>query len=152
MVWSGLAITAALLASTASAASPVPWNTFRIDCIDADTGRGVPLVQLKLPNYLSYYSDSGGVVAFDEPGLLGHVVYFVVLSDGYVMPFSEEVDWSEFSLVVQEKEYLALPNILKDITEAQRAAMRSKGAAAWMKWFHDIGTQLDALLLILRKY
>jgi hypothetical protein len=76
----------------------------------------------------------------------------VVLSDGYVIPFSEEVDWSEFSLVVQEKEYLALPNILKDITEAQRAAMRSKGAAAWMQWFHDIGTQLDALLLILSKY
>ena len=76
----------------------------------------------------------------------------VVLSDGYVIPFSEEVDWFEFSLVVQEKEYLALPNILKDITGAQRAAMRSKGAAAWMQWFHDIGTQLDALLLILSKY
>eukprot|EP00937_MAST-01D_sp_MAST-1D-sp2_P001444 g1444.t1 len=77
------AIASLFALALASAASSVPWNTFRIDCIDAETGRGVPLVQLKLPNYLRYYSDSGGVVAFDEPGLLGRAVYFVVLSDGY---------------------------------------------------------------------
>lgn len=58
---------------------------FRIDCVDSETGRGVPLVQLKTSSYISYYTDSAGIVAFDEPGLLGQSVYFVVLSDGYAV-------------------------------------------------------------------
>ena len=62
---------------------PVPAGYFRIDCLDAETGRGVPLVQLKTSSYISYYTDSAGIVAFDEPGLLGQTVYFVALSDGY---------------------------------------------------------------------
>ena len=56
---------------------------FRIDCLDMETESPVPLVRLETANYISYYSDSGGVVAFDEPGLLGKSVYFVVESDGY---------------------------------------------------------------------
>lgn len=48
------------------------------------TTEKVPLVHLKTSGYISYYSDSGGVVAFDEPGLVGLDVYFVVESDGYV--------------------------------------------------------------------
>jgi len=68
-----------LLASSGA----VPWSVFRIDCVDAETGGGVPLVQLRTSGYISYYSDSGGVVAFDEPGMLGLAVFFTVLTDGY---------------------------------------------------------------------
>ena len=31
------------------------WSTFRIDCKDVSTGRGVPLVQLETPGFVSYY-------------------------------------------------------------------------------------------------
>eukprot|EP01045_Picozoa_sp_COSAG04_P005323 COSAG04_NODE_246_length_18912_cov_7.669537_1_plen_336_part_00 len=75
-----------LLGPGAAAPPPAPAaGYFRIDCVDAETGRGVPLVQLKTSSYISYYSDSAGIVAFDEPGLLGQTVYFVVLSDGYAV-------------------------------------------------------------------
>jgi hypothetical protein len=69
----------------AAAVTAVP---FRIDCRDIETGRGVPLVQLETSGYISYYSDSGGVVAFDEPGLLGLPVFFRVVSDGYINSFN----------------------------------------------------------------
>lgn len=69
-----------LLATLFSAAASVP---FRIDCVDGQTGRGVPLVKLTTSGYISYYSDSAGVVAFDEPGMLGGPVFFLVTSDGY---------------------------------------------------------------------
>merc|ERR1719197_1456745 len=72
-----------LLLSVTCFSNAVQSGYFRIDVIDGETGRGVPLVQLKTSSYISYYTDSNGIVAFDEPGLLGLSVYFVVLSDGY---------------------------------------------------------------------
>jgi len=52
--------------------------------LDSATLRGVPLVRLATSGYLSFYSDSAGLVAFEEPGLLGLAVFFYVTSDGYV--------------------------------------------------------------------
>lgn len=56
---------------------------FIIRVIDADTGRGVPLVELKLPNDVKYWTDSAGVAAFDEPSFGGLEVFITVRSDGY---------------------------------------------------------------------
>src|SRR5262245_7562663 len=42
---------------------------FRINVIDDLTNRGVPLVELRTVNSISYFTDSNGIVAFDEPGL-----------------------------------------------------------------------------------
>ena len=57
---------------------------FRIQVVDGETGRGVPLVKLTTSSYISYFTDSSGIVAFDEPGMLGARVFFMVTSDGYV--------------------------------------------------------------------
>ncbi|QNN23590.1 DUF4185 domain-containing protein [Planctomycetales bacterium ZRK34] len=67
-----------LLAVSARAAEP-----FVIHCIDDQTGRGIPLVELTTTNHLRYISDSAGVVTFDEPGLLNQRVWFNVSSHGY---------------------------------------------------------------------
>ena len=56
---------------------------FRIDCVDAVTGRGVPLVELRTTGSIPYVSDSNGIVAFHEPGLMGHETYLHVSSHGY---------------------------------------------------------------------
>lgn len=56
---------------------------FKIRVVDAATGRGVPLVELKTVNGLRYVTDSNGLVAFHEPGLMGREVYFHVRSHGY---------------------------------------------------------------------
>lgn len=59
---------------------------FRITVTDSQTGRGVPLVELTTVNSIVYVTDSAGVVAFDEPGLMGGDVFFSVRSHGYTFP------------------------------------------------------------------
>lgn len=59
---------------------------FSIKVVDGQTGRGVPLVELKTTNETTYYTDSNGIVAFYEPGLMDQVVYFSIRSDGYEFP------------------------------------------------------------------
>ncbi len=61
-------------------------NYFVIQVIDESTGRGVPLVELTTVNSVSYWTDSHGIVAFHEPGLMGQEVFFHVRSDGYECP------------------------------------------------------------------
>jgi hypothetical protein len=59
---------------------------FRIQVVDDETGRGVPLVELTTVNNIRYFTDSNGIVAFDEPGLLDQSVFFHVQSHGYEFP------------------------------------------------------------------
>ena len=49
---------------------------------------GIPLVKLETSGYITYYSDSSGIIAFDELGMLGHSVFFKVSSDGYINSFN----------------------------------------------------------------
>lgn len=60
------------------------YTTIRV--LDAETKRGVPLVELKTVNDRIYYTDSNGVVAFYEPGLMNKEVFFHVKSHGYQFP------------------------------------------------------------------
>ncbi|WP_438492172.1 hypothetical protein [Paenibacillus sp. IHBB 3054] len=59
---------------------------FKIKIVDAETGRGIPLVELKTTNNVLYYTDSAGVVAFSEPGLMDRSVFFHLSSHGYDIP------------------------------------------------------------------
>lgn len=67
-----------------AAADPSPASKyFQITVVDEQTGRGVPLVELKTVNDIRLYTDSNGVAAFFEPGLMNQKVYFHVRSHGY---------------------------------------------------------------------
>ena len=59
---------------------------FKIHVVDAQTGRGVPLVDLETTAHQHFYTDSAGTVAFHEPGLMNREVWFGVHSDGYEYP------------------------------------------------------------------
>jgi hypothetical protein len=59
---------------------------FAIHVVDDQTGRGVPMVELRTTSAVSYYTDSAGYVAFSEPGLMNQHVYFGVSSHGYDYP------------------------------------------------------------------
>jgi len=59
---------------------------FRIVVVDEETGRGVPLVELRTVNQIRYVTDSNGVVAFNEPGLMDQKVFFWIKSHGYEFP------------------------------------------------------------------
>jgi hypothetical protein len=59
---------------------------FAIEVVDEQTGRGVPMVELQTTSSTRYYTDSGGLIAFDEPGLMGKKVWFGVAAHGYEFP------------------------------------------------------------------
>ena len=59
---------------------------FKIQVVDRQTGRGVPLVELRTTNNTRYFTDSNGIVAYYEPGLMGREVFFFVESHGYEFP------------------------------------------------------------------
>jgi hypothetical protein len=56
---------------------------FAIEVVDAATGRGVPLVELETVDHQKFVTDSSGLIAVDEPDLLGQSVFFHVRSHGY---------------------------------------------------------------------
>lgn len=59
---------------------------FRIKVIDDQTQRGVPMVELRMVDGTKYYTDSAGVIAFYEPGLMDTDVFFFIESHGYEYP------------------------------------------------------------------
>ena len=67
-------------------AEPPPSALFAIRVVDAETGRGVPMVELETVNHLRFYTDSSGTVAFREPGLMDRQIFFHVRSHGYEYP------------------------------------------------------------------
>ena len=80
LVWSLRPIILSFCLAASFAASP---QFFEIQVVDAQTGRPVPLVELKMVNHLRFVTDSAGRVAFSEPGLWGQDVFFHVSSHGY---------------------------------------------------------------------
>ena len=75
-----------MLAFLATTAFGQTGKFFAITVVDDETGRGVPLVELTTTNHLRCYTDSNGIVAFYEPGLMGQDVFFHVKSHGYEYP------------------------------------------------------------------
>src|SRR5262245_34053099 len=59
---------------------------FAISVVDEDTGRGVPLIELRTVNHQRFFTDSNGLVAFDEPGQMNADVFFSVSGHGYEFP------------------------------------------------------------------
>ena len=56
---------------------------FVITVLDEQTGRGVPLVELKSVSEQRFYSDSNGVIALTDPAMLNRDVFFHISSHGY---------------------------------------------------------------------
>ena len=56
---------------------------FSIRVVDAETGRGVPLVELETVHHLKFVTDNAGIAAIDEVELNNEEVFFHVRSHGY---------------------------------------------------------------------
>ncbi|HJT76650.1 MAG TPA: hypothetical protein VJ739_05565 [Gemmataceae bacterium] len=82
----GLLSALLLPAGHAAAAPASPEQYFAIEIIDEQTGRGVPMVELQTTSGARYYTDSNGLVAFYEPGLMGKKVFFGIAAHGYECP------------------------------------------------------------------
>ena len=77
-----LSLLFAVVVSNAFAADGV----FALRVLDEQTGRGVPLVELKTVTNQRFVTDSSGVAAIREPELFGETVFFHVSSHGYEFP------------------------------------------------------------------
>jgi hypothetical protein len=80
----------ALVLALLFAAQPAS-RYFVVRVLDAETGRGVPLIQLTLPNEVSYWTDSAGVAALDEPSFSGIETRVSVQGHGYEFPEKDVV-------------------------------------------------------------
>jgi hypothetical protein len=80
-----------LLLSRENASGNMPGaeNYFVLRVVDAETSRGIPLVKLTTVNGIALWTDSAGIAAFCEPGLMNRDVFFHVESHGYSYP----ADW-----------------------------------------------------------
>ena len=76
-------LSVACLVLAAASAAARDDAQFLIRVIDEETRRGVPLVELTTVGDVRYYTDSNGIVAFHEPGLMNQKVFFHVKSHGY---------------------------------------------------------------------
>jgi len=75
-----------IAAGQSSSSRNLPENYFKIQVVDRQTGRGVPLVELRTTNNTRYFTDSSGIVAYYDPGLMDREVFFFVESHGYEFP------------------------------------------------------------------
>lgn len=64
-------------------ATPLSAANYEIQVVDAATGRGVPLVKLTPQNGTTVYTDSNGIAAFNQTGLMNQNVPFNISSYGY---------------------------------------------------------------------
>jgi hypothetical protein len=71
----------AILALTMGAAAPRDYFVIRVT--DEATGRGVPLIQLKLPHEAKYWTDSAGIATLQEPAFAKREVFVEVSGHGY---------------------------------------------------------------------
>ncbi len=63
-----------------------PTEYFVVRVTDEATGRGVPLIELKLPNDVKYWTDSAGIAAMLEPTFEKQSVFVAVSGHGYEFP------------------------------------------------------------------
>ena len=79
-------LASALLSIVLAAAPAEAAEYFSISVVDDATGRGVPMISLRTVDDRQYWTDSQGLVAFREPGLMNQQVFFYVAGDGYDFP------------------------------------------------------------------
>lgn len=76
-----------LLAPLAAAAAGDGAGAFaELRVVDAESGRGVPLVELETVHRVRFFSDNAGRVAIGEPDLLDREIALTVKSHGYASP------------------------------------------------------------------
>ncbi|MEJ5275559.1 MAG: hypothetical protein WHU94_06585 [Thermogemmata sp.] len=79
------------LMAAAGASDPIvgkrtgaPYAEIRV--LDAESGRGVPLVELETVHHVRFVTDNAGRIAVGDPDLLDREVFFYVHSHGYEVP------------------------------------------------------------------
>lgn len=75
----------------------------------------------------------------------------VIVADGWVLPFSEVLDWNRFSVIVAESEVLNIPQLLRSLEPAVIANMRDEMLRVYDMYFSSIPRAVGTLLEILEQ-
>ena len=122
-----------LIATLAHPAHAAPKDYFAIEVVDEQTGRGVPMVELETTSKARYYTDSAGLIAFNEPGLMNRKVWFTVTAHGYE----------------HEKDWLGSPGVALDVKAGGTAKVKVKRVNIAERLYRVTGQGIyrDSLLL-----
>jgi len=114
-------------------AAPPKGEYFAIEVVDESTGRGVPMVELETVNNLKFMTDSAGLAAFFEPGLMNQKVFFTVKGHGYEM----------------EKDFLGFAGKQVDVTPGGSASLKIKRLNIAQRIYRATGAGIyaDSVLL-----
>ncbi len=69
--------------SSSSSSLAARKEPFRIEVVDQENGWAVPMVTLRTTDHVSFVSDNAGMIAIDQPELMGREVYFYIDGCGY---------------------------------------------------------------------
>lgn len=75
----------------------------------------------------------------------------IVLSDGWIQPFDEIINWSEASIQFAENDLLQVPDMLRDIDKETIVRMREKCGLLYKKYFSTIEKIILTTLSIIEK-
>ncbi len=72
----------------------------------------------------------------------------VVLSDGWVLPFSEVIDWSRAAIQISEKALLQMPTMLRSIKRDRILAMRQQGYFLYASYLSSVDQMVSTTLKV----
>jgi hypothetical protein len=137
------ALAALLLAPALACATPEPpprarpraraLPVFRIEIVDAETGRGIPAVELHASNQRTWVTDNAGVAAVLDPDMMKQHTFFWIRSFGYTF--------------VNEEQGVAGAGLRVQPGRKARLSMRRDNVAERLYRVTGIGRYRDSLLV-----
>ena len=70
----------------------------------------------------------------------------VLLSNSWTLPFEELLDWSKFSLNVDERNILQLPSLIRSISDETILSMRQQALFIYKTYFSSTATIVNVML------
>jgi len=74
----------------------------------------------------------------------------VILSDRYVLPFDDIVDWKAFSVIIPENRWENVVSVLHSFSAEDIAAMRACMDFVFHRYFASLALQMQTMLDIIR--
>ncbi|CAI8005614.1 Exostosin-1b [Geodia barretti] len=74
----------------------------------------------------------------------------VSLSNGYILPLDEVIDWHRYSIVVDERHFLQVPHITRSLSTQQVLDMRLWGSWVYETYFSSVDKVVMATIEIIR--
>ncbi|KFM64862.1 Exostosin-2, partial [Stegodyphus mimosarum] len=73
----------------------------------------------------------------------------VIVADGYILPFSEVIDWKRASITIFEENLSDLIHILKSVSDEKISEMRQQVCFLWEQYFSSMKNIVSTVLEIL---